>query len=202
MIRPIFLEKQINTTKEKVNIEDIKLQKKGAIQTATDSCFLQDKNYFFSLKRELLLDRINGTFTLPNFIFLKLKRIKFSQIQAFIKILGIPDDYGGESILKLYVKGKYDNFKYQLKIVHSQKHITFKNFQSEISDIKSYWSFMVWYMDKNRPLPSGTAFDPYRQRDFERRKAEGFPKPLYPSNTPTPEATPEQQMERKKIGGW
>ncbi len=202
MIRPIFLENQINTTKEKVNIEDIKLQKKGAIQTATDSCFLQDKNYFFSLKRELLLDRMNGTFTLPNFIFLKLKRIKFSQIQAFIKILGIPDDYGGESILKLYVKGKYDNFKYQLKIVQSQKHITFKNFQSEIYDIKSYWSFMVWYMDKNRPLPSGSAFDPYRQRDFERRKAEGFPKPLHPSNTPTPEATPEQQRERELIGGW
>ncbi len=41
-----------------------------------------------------------------------------------------------------------------------------------------------------------------RQQDYERRKAEGFPKPLYPSNIPTPEATKEQQAERKRIGGW
>ena len=60
------------------------------------------------------------------------------------------------------------------------------------------WSFYVWYMDKNRPLPPGSAFDPYRQADFERRKAEGFPKPLYRSHIPTPEATPEQQAERDK----
>ncbi|RLJ98625.1 hypothetical protein [Tenacibaculum discolor] len=63
-------------------------------------------------------------------------------------------------------------------------------------------SFILWYMDKNRPLPPGEAFDPYRQQDFERRKAEGFPKPLYPSKISTPEATKEQQAERKRIGGW
>jgi len=43
-------------------------------------------------------------------------------------------------------------------------------------------------MDKNRPLPPGTAFDEY--------------KPLYGSNVPTPEATPEQQKERLILGGW
>ncbi len=59
-------------------------------------------------------------------------------------------------------------------------------------------SFYTWYMDKNRPLPPGEAFDAYREQDFERRKAEGFPKPLYPSNVPTPEATPEQQKEREQ----
>lgn len=58
-------------------------------------------------------------------------------------------------------------------------------------------SFYVWYMDKNRPLPRGSAFDPYRKADFERRKSEGFPKPLYRSYIPTPEATPEQQLERE-----
>ena len=49
------------------------------------------------------------------------------------------------------------------------------------------WSFMVWYMDKNRPLPPGEIFDPYRQKDYERRKKEGFPKPLYQSWIATPE---------------
>ncbi|WP_199912774.1 hypothetical protein [Aquimarina aquimarini] len=57
-------------------------------------------------------------------------------------------------------------------------------------------------MDQNRPLPPGTAFDAYREQDYERRKALGFPKPLYYSNIPTPEATPEQQAERERIGGW
>ncbi len=59
------------------------------------------------------------------------------------------------------------------------------------------WAFFVWYMDKNRPLPPGLAFDPYREQDFQRRKAEGFPPPLYRSAIPTPEATPEQQRERE-----
>jgi hypothetical protein len=67
---------------------------------------------------------------------------------------------------------------------------------------EDYWNFFVWYMDKNRPLPPGSAFDSYREQDFERRKAAGFPKPLYPSDISTPEATAEQQKEREKIGGW
>ena len=68
--------------------------------------------------------------------------------------------------------------------------------------IEEFWDFVVWYMDKNRPLPPGTAFDPYREADFQRHKAEGFPKPLYGSIIETPEATPEQQAERERIGGW
>ncbi|WP_282036617.1 hypothetical protein [Saccharicrinis aurantiacus] len=63
---------------------------------------------------------------------------------------------------------------------------------------RKLWSFYVWYMDKNRPLPPGSAFDPYREADYERRKAEGFPKPLYRSHIPTHEATPEQQAERDR----
>ena len=63
-------------------------------------------------------------------------------------------------------------------------------------------SFFLWYMDKNRPLPPGTAFDPYREKDYARRKAAGFPIPLFDASFDTPEATPEQQAERKRIGGW
>lgn len=32
------------------------------------------------------------------------------------------------------------------------------------------WCFYTQYMDKNRPLPLGTALDNYRQKDYERRK--------------------------------
>ncbi len=57
-------------------------------------------------------------------------------------------------------------------------------------------------MDKNRPLPPSTAFDKFRDKDFKRHKAEGFPKPLFPARFETPEHTPEQQEERERIGGW
>jgi len=65
------------------------------------------------------------------------------------------------------------------------------------NDAQETWSYYVWYMDKNRPLPPGSAFDAFREKDFERRKAEGFPPPLYKSVVPTVEATPEQQQERE-----
>lgn len=53
-------------------------------------------------------------------------------------------------------------------------------------------------MDKNRPLPPGELFDPYREKDYERRKAEGFQPPLYPASINTPENTPEREKERIK----
>lgn len=43
------------------------------------------------------------------------------------------------------------------------------------------WSFFVWYMDHNRPLPPGKIFDPYRYKDYLRRKKKHFPAPLYRS---------------------
>ncbi|WP_158237257.1 hypothetical protein [Aquimarina sp. MAR_2010_214] len=63
------------------------------------------------------------------------------------------------------------------------------------------WNFIFWYMDKNRPLPPDRIFDEYRQQDYERRKAEGFPRPLQPG-VGTREITKEQQKERMAIGGW
>lgn len=47
------------------------------------------------------------------------------------------------------------------------------------------WSFIVWYMDCNRPLPLGKVFDSYRTEDYNRRKKNGFLSPLYPSDIPT-----------------
>ena len=64
--------------------------------------------------------------------------------------------------------------------------------------ISGNWSFIVWYMDKNRPLPPGEAFDPYRKKDFQRRKSEGFPPPLYPSYIDTPEDS-ESQKELSQL---
>lgn len=77
----------------------------------------------------------------------------------------------------------------------------FDNESSEYDFVKK-WSYVVWFMDKNRPLPLGHVYDSFRKQDFERRKKKGFPEPLYSSKIPTPEATKKQQTERKRVGGW
>ena len=115
-----------------------------------------------------------------------------------------------KSITFLFSKGQAVKAYYTINEGMIESHLAFRDSSQGANkvailsehNLEEYWSFTVWYMDKNRPLPPGTAFDPYRQKDFERRKAEGFPKPLYPSTIDTPEATPEQQAERRRIGGW
>ncbi|SIT01391.1 hypothetical protein SAMN05421766_10717 [Zobellia uliginosa] len=59
-------------------------------------------------------------------------------------------------------------------------------------------SFLIWYMDKNRPLPPGNAFDEYRKADYKRRKEEGFPPPVFRSFIPTREYKHKWQKERDK----
>lgn len=61
---------------------------------------------------------------------------------------------------------------------------------------ETFISLYTWYMDKNRPLPPGDQFDEYREADYLRRKAEGFPMPLYYSAI----LTPEWQGAEEKYG--
>ena len=113
-------------------------------------------------KKILILDRLNGIITFPGFLYGKPITMSFEEVLAQIKGRG-----------------------YGLALLHKNK-ITFYDVDLEYEPLRS-WSFMVWYMDKNRPLPPGEVFDPYRQKDYERRKKEGFPKPLYQSWIATPE---------------
>ncbi len=133
------------------------------------------------------LNRLEGLITYPDSYYRPPLKGKFKDLKAVISVSGNIDGY---------VDREY------LKFVNTFKPRKITTLYTLYGDPKKEWSFYVWYMDKNRPLPLGTAFDPYRQQDFERRKAEGFPKPLFPSEIPTPEATPEQQAERERIGGW
>lgn len=49
-------------------------------------------------------------------------------------------------------------------------------------------AFLIWYMDRNRPLPPcGAALDPRRGKDRLRRQGEGFPVPLYPASVDLPD---------------
>jgi len=136
---------------------------------------------FIDKKAYIILNRETGMFTFPY----RINKYK-SYTVAFNKAIVYWVGTGGNT----------GNLNIDLVTQHPDEKFGGANLIAHERWYTNIWSFYVWYMDKNRPLPPGSAFDPYRQRDFERRKAEGFPKPLYRSHIPTPEATPEQQAER------
>ena len=137
----------------------------------------------FAPYKELILNREEGTISMPRAFKKENLVISFEEGDGIVKFTA-----GGGSAPDVYLVFLHKNRKKGGHLSHS--------------DIYAFWEFVVWYMDKNRPLPPGTAFDPYREADFQRRKAEGFPKPLYKSYIPTPEATRRQQLERERIGKW
>ncbi len=141
--------------------------------------------YYFTMpEKECIFNREDGVITFPGFMWrpnitMPIKKVIFSRSAPSAQGIG----------------------SHQLEIVRPDK--SYSLFLCSMgSTCYEDLSFFLWYMDKNRPLPPGTAFDPYRQQDFERRKEAGFPLPLFPAAFDTPEATPEQQAERNRIGGW
>ena len=137
----------------------------------------------FAPYKELILNREEGTISMPCAFKKENVVISFEEGEGIVKFTA-----GGGAAPDVYLVFLHKNRKKGGHLSHS--------------DIYAFWDFVVWYMDKNRPLPPGTAFDPYREADFQRRKAEGFPKPLYKSYIPTLEATRRQQLERERIGKW
>ena len=158
-------------------------------------CFLIPGLFLFLLgtikpkkNMQLRFDRQKGIISYPAPFFGRPLVGSFHKLKALIGVSGDIDGYSPTEYLKLVNT-------FRPRVIDVLKTITYEDPYKE-------WSLYVWYMDKNRPLPPGTAFDPHRQKDFERRKAAGFPKPLYESNIATPEATAAQQKDRLLIGGW
>ncbi|WP_103866516.1 hypothetical protein [Aquimarina sp. I32.4] len=143
--------------------------------------------YFTKPKKEQILNRRDGLITMTGFYWQNNITIPFKDC-LFAYTTGGEDGTGAFNLQTIRPTQSWLN--------------SFDDFGVGQGDCYKDMSFICWYMDKNRPLPPGTAFDAYRDRDYERRKAAGFPRPLYPSNIATPEATKEQQAERKRIGGW
>ena len=128
-------------------------------------------------KKILILDRLNGIITFPGFLYGKPITMSFEEVLA-------------------EVRGGYGAGMATLALLHQNK-LTAYSAILESTPLQS-WSFIVWYMDKNRPLPPGKVFDPYRKRDYERRKAEGFLEPLYESWISIFEYYDEQFQARKE----
>lgn len=141
-------------------------------------------SHFLLPRKELILNRKHSTITFPDIYWNKNITISFDKISL--------------------IKNEEKNYKISLdtlRIINPQN--TSLSYAFSLGNAYSEdMSLLTWYMDKNRPLPPGDAFDPYRQQDFERRKTENFPKPLFPCSFDTPEFTLEQQAERNKIGRW
>lgn len=67
--------------------------------------------------------------------------------------------------------------------------------------MRKEFSFILWFMDRNRQLPPSKRLDPYRGKDFLRREAEGFPAPLRRASIKIPShktVPPELKKERKQ----
>ncbi|QXP51259.1 hypothetical protein [Cellulophaga sp. HaHa_2_1] len=145
--------------------------------------------YSFAIPNKILtLNRFTGIMTYPSYGFYPHFTTTFTRATVYRVIMS-----GADATLagaKLSARNPYDSG------------VGRGNYDLADGDPEEWWSFYVWYMDKNRPLPPGAAFDEYRLQDFERRKAEGFPKPLIPGTFHTPERTPSQHRQCKEIGGW
>lgn len=121
----------------------------------------------FPRRKRFIFDRKAGTVTYPRFMGIGSYKLSFQEVNFIYARAGMyVTERKGLAILRPNGVGRvFINFQYP----------------------ERFLSFYVWYMDKNRPLPPGTAFDPYRELDYESRKAAGFPPPLYPSLIETPE---------------
>ena len=139
-------------------------------------------------KKQIVYNRMEGTVEIPGVFWERPYLFKFLDLHPVYSIGNPAASVPYVSVLRYRTRAKF--FKIRGGV---WMNIT------KLSDPHESWSYWVWYMDKNRPLPPGTAFDEFRLKDFERRKAEGFPPPLYKSTIPTPEATPQQQAERDKF---
>ena len=146
-------------------------------------CIAMGGYAFIAPYEELILNREEGTISLRQSFKRKNIIISFEKGDAVVKLVGLGT--GPYTILRFHLKNK------------PFEGGTLANYYLE-----EFWEFVVWYMDKNRPLPPGTAFDPYRKEDYKRRRGEGFPPPIYDSYIETPEDSKRQQIERELIGKW
>ena len=145
--------------------------------------------YFIGGKKEIVYNRKENTITYPISKFNKnTATIPFKYFE-FYKIL--IDDSNHKSSHSLITIDKNNT-----NIISGVF-----NVYSGIHSI-DFYSFIIWYMDKSRPLPPCEVFDLYRDIDYNNRKEKNFLKPLYSKKFRTPENTRKKQKERKLINNW
>lgn len=115
-------------------------------------------------KRHFVFDRMNQTFSMPSsWLNWRGKNRTVAFTDAFFYPCFSPKSVGGTC--KVYTQFHLWGQVFDTYSGTSSKDMCFAGY--------------VWYMDKNRPLPPNKALDPHRNKDYLRRKSEGFPLPLY-----------------------
>ena len=134
---------------------------------------------FFSKNKQIVFDRLHGNIYLPQLFFLKTRKMKFRVLESYYSHRssdGTMDESDiASSTTIFYLADKYDVRKYKYKKIKEYK-------TTSKAPIYSLWHFILWYMDKNRPLPRDKEFDVYREKDKQRREKEGFLAPLIKSD--------------------
>lgn len=122
----------------------------------------------FAPTKNLVFNRMKGTVEIPGFLFQDSIIVPFTDLKV---VLGW--------------QGRGGPYSYFVGVIPPNKKWWQFFRGTEIlmggTDVYMTWAFILWYMDKNRPLPPGTAFDAYRKADNERIKREGNKEPLFPS---------------------
>jgi hypothetical protein len=126
--------------------------------------------FFAPGNKKIIFNRLKGTVQLPGILWDKPHIIKFNELHAVLSVASVAAP--GMQISARRTRSWWDRAGGGVNINIGGK----TPWES--------WSLWVWYMDKNRPLPPGEALDPYRKKDYARRKSDGFPRPLYPSVIP------------------
>lgn len=127
--------------------------------------FLAMLSCILKYKKQIILNRREGTITYPKFLLPIQETILFDNAKFLTGFVGLQ----GESFPCLRLRRK-----------DGRTWVTFNTANV------LYYTY-IWYMDRNRPLPPGTVFNPYREKDYQLRKTEGFPAPLYDSYVNTPD---------------
>jgi|GEM_PF-883566 len=135
---------------------------------------------------ECEFNRINGTVTFPTWNMKgEVKVVPFSDCESELHYATVSNYGAGRPDIKRK-ELKHIDILYKNDLIvsfTSNRRIRgYKDYDEMLTDILKHFSFLVWYMDKNRPLPPGEILNPYRQKDYNRRKLERFPMPLYLSN--------------------
>jgi len=142
--------------------------------------------YFFTRpKKELIFDRKNGLITFPDY------RWNSNNTMPFKEVI-----FGQWSNYSTYTS---PSMRLSALVIPSPKIKKYAFLFHFTDHFEKGVSLLMWYMDRNRPLPPGTAFDDFREKDFNRRKQEKFPLPLVESNFEIREHTEIQQNERDKF---
>jgi|GEM_PF-2944639 len=116
------------------------------------------------VEKPIIFDRMNGTVTLPPASWGEPETVPFHEIYVTKGFTIIPGGAPSHELLAI----RSDGWPVDISLTSG----AFVPGGWGSDSIARDWSFWVWYMDRNRPLPHGSAFDPYREKDLARLRAE------------------------------